>query len=124
MKTIAFQLTYRVIGLGDIHGFVQLIPGNCKSDKPINITGIDKVHLKCVCIYGSILNGIRHSNLNSFVLSALLGYKIHKELRIKLFKKTNKPVLSQITFYLEDDDHKSVNFNNETISVTCQSFIF
>ena len=33
--------------LGDIEGFVQLIAGTCKSDKPINITGINKVHLKC-----------------------------------------------------------------------------
>ena len=33
--------------LGDNEGFVQLIAGTCKSDKPINITGIDKVHLKC-----------------------------------------------------------------------------
>ena len=40
--------------LCDIDGFVQLIPGTCKSDKPINITGIDKVHLKCDCINGII----------------------------------------------------------------------
>ena len=33
--------------LGDIEGFVQLIAGTYKSDKPINITGIAKVHLKC-----------------------------------------------------------------------------
>ena len=32
----------------------------------------------------------------------------------------NKSVLSHITFYLEDDDHKPVEFNNETISFTCQ----
>ena len=32
----------------------------------------------------------------------------------------NKPVLSHITFYIEDDDHKAVDFNNETISFTCQ----
>ena len=25
-----------------------------------------------------------------------------------------------ITFYLEDDDHKPVDFNGETISFTCQ----
>ena len=25
-----------------------------------------------------------------------------------------------MTFYVEDDDHKSVEFNNETISFTCQ----
>ena len=33
--------------LGDIEGFVQLIAGTYKSDNPINITGIDKMHLKC-----------------------------------------------------------------------------
>ena len=32
--------------LGDIAGFVQLIPRSYISDKPINITGIDKIHLK------------------------------------------------------------------------------
>ena len=32
---------------GDIEGFVQLIAGTYNSDKPINITGIDKVHSKC-----------------------------------------------------------------------------
>ena len=32
----------------------------------------------------------------------------------------NKSVLSHITFYLEDDDHKPVNFNGETIKFTCQ----
>ena len=45
--------------LDDIDGFYQLIAGSYKSDKPINITGIDKVHLKCDCIQGSIVNGIR-----------------------------------------------------------------
>ena len=30
--------------LGAIPGFVQLIPGTYKSDRPINITGIDKIH--------------------------------------------------------------------------------
>ena len=45
--------------------------------------------------------------------------KIYKEPKIKFFKK-NKRVLSHITFYLEDDDCKSVNCNGETISFTCQ----
>ena len=45
--------------LGDIHGFIQLIPGNYKSDKSTIITGINEVHLKCDCINGSIVNGIR-----------------------------------------------------------------
>ena len=33
--------------LADIDGFHQIIAGSYKSDKPINITGIDKIHLKC-----------------------------------------------------------------------------
>ena len=35
--------------LGDIEGFVRIIPGTYKSDKSINITGFDKVHLKTDC---------------------------------------------------------------------------
>ena len=45
--------------LDDIDGFYQIIAGSYKSDRPINITGIDKNHLKCDCIQGSIVNGIR-----------------------------------------------------------------
>ena len=106
--------------LDDIEGFYQLIAGSYKSDRPINITGIDKIHLKCNCIQGSIVNGIREPILYSFALSSPPGYKIYKEPRTKLFKKVNKSVLSHITFYFEDDDHKPVDFNNETISFTCQ----
>ena len=106
--------------LDDIDGFYQLIAGSYRSDKPINITGIDKIHLKCDCIEGSIVNGIREPILYSFALSLPPGHKIYKEPRIKLFKKINKSVLSHITFYLEDDDYKPVDFHNETISFTCQ----
>ena len=106
--------------LDDIDGFYQLIAGSYNSDKPINITGIDKIHLKCDCIQGSIVNGIREPILYSFALSFPPGHNIYKEPRVKLFKKINKSVLSHITFYFEDDDHKPVDFNNETISFTCQ----
>ena len=73
--------------LDDIDGFYQLIAGSYKSDRPINITGIDKVHLKCDCIQGSIVNGIREPILFSFALSSPPDHKIYKEPRIKLFKK-------------------------------------
>ena len=73
--------------LDDIDGFYQLIAGSYKSDKPINITGIDKIHLKCDCIQGSIVNGIREPILYSFALSSHSGHKIDKEPRVKLFKK-------------------------------------
>ena len=106
--------------LDDIDGFYQLIAGSYESDKPINITGIDKIHLKADCRQGSIVNGRREPILYSFALSSPPGHKIHKEPRVKLFKKVNKSVLSHITFYFEDDDYKPVNFHNETISFTCQ----
>ena len=106
--------------LNDIEGFYQILPGSYQSNKPIRITGIDKVHLKCDCIEGSIVNGKREPILFSFVLSSPPGHKIYKEPRVKLFKKVNKSVLSHITFYFEDDDYKPVDFHNETISFTCQ----
>ena len=106
--------------LEDIEGFYQLIAGSYKGDKPINITGIDKVHVKCDCIDGSIMNGIREPILYSFALDQPPGYKIYKEPKVKLFKKINKSVLSHITFYLEDDDYKPVDFNNEIVLFTCQ----
>ena len=106
--------------LDDIDGFYQLIAGSFKSEKPINITGIDKVQLKCDCFDGSIMNGIREPILYSFALDQPPNHKIHKEPKVKLFKKVNKRVLSHITFYLEDDDYKPVDFNGETISFTCQ----
>ena len=49
--------------LGDVEGFIELIPGTYKGDKPINLTGIDKIHLKADCIQGSIVNGTREQNL-------------------------------------------------------------
>ena len=106
--------------LDDIDGFYHLIAGSYKSDKPINITGIDKIHLKCDCIQGSILNGKREPILFSFALSSPPGHKINKEPRVRLFKKINKPVLSHIKYYFEDDDYKPVDFHNETISFACQ----
>ena len=57
------------------------------------------------------MNGVREPILYSFVLSSPPGYKIFKEPRVKLLKKINKSVLSHITFYFEDDDHKTSRFS-------------
>ena len=97
-----------------------MIARSYKGDKLINITGIDKVHLKCDCINRSIVNGNREPILYLFALSSVPGHKIYKKPRIKLFKKINKYVLSHITFYLDDDDHNPVVFHKETIIFTCQ----
>ena len=107
--------------LDNIDGFYHLIAGSYKSDKPIDISGIDEIHLKSDCIQGSIVNGKREPILYSFALSSPPGHKIYEEPRVILFKKINKSVLSHISFYFEDDDHKSVNFIGETIKFTCQS---
>ena len=106
--------------LDDINGFYQLIAGSYRSDKPINITGIDKNPLKCDCIQSSIVNGIREPLLYSFASSSPSGYKTNKQPRVKLLKKINESILSHVTFYFEDDDHKLVDFNGETVSFTCQ----
>ena len=106
--------------LDDIEGFYQLIVGSYKSDKPINITGIDKIHLKCDCIQGSIFNGVREPISYSFGLFSPPGHKIYKKPRVKLSKKINNTVLSHINFDFEDDDHKPVDFNGETINFTCK----
>ena len=121
--TISGCIRSRSYPLDDIDGFYQLIAGLYKSDRPINITGIDKFQLKCDCIEGSIVNGVPEPILFSFALSSPPGHKLNKEPRMKLFKKIkkiNKSVLSHISFYFEDDDHKPVGFNGETISFTCQ----
>ena len=106
--------------LGDIKNFVQLIPGSYKSDKPINITVIDKIHLKAGCFDGTIINGILKPILYSFAFDQPPGHELYKGPQIKFFKKINKPLLSLIKFYTEDDDFKPVDFNNETKSFTCQ----
>ena len=84
--TILGYTQSRSYPLEDINGHYQLIAGSYKSNKPINITGFDKIHLKCDCIHGSIVNGNREPILYSFALSSPPGHKIYEEPRVKLFK--------------------------------------
>ena len=75
--------------LNELLGFTNThyIQGTHISEKPVMITTTDKVHLKCDCVDGSIINGIRQQILFSFNLSAPPGYKIIKEPNIILYKK-------------------------------------
>ena len=118
--TILDLTRYHSYPSDDIEGFYQLIAGSYKSAKPINLTGTDKLHLKCDCSQGSIVNGTAEPILYSYALSSPTCHRIYKQPEIKLFKKINKSVLSHITFYLEDDDHKSFSFNGETSTFTMQ----
>ena len=58
-----------------------------------------------------------------YTLLRLINHPIIKyteNQKLNFLKKINKSVLSHITFYLEDDDYKAVDFNGEMISFTCQ----
>ena len=90
------------------------------SQKLVNLGSTNKVHLKCDCIDGSVLNGLRQPILYSFVLDKLPGYKVFSEPETIHYKKINKSVLNTITFYLEDDSDKEVDFNQETLTFTLQ----
>ena len=109
--------------LNTVLGFTHTVypPGTHTSEKPIMITTTDKVHLKCDCVDGSIVNGIREQILFSFNLSAPPGYKIIKEPTTVLYKLINKTRLDTIQFFLEDSNHNPVDFNRETFTFTIQS---
>ena len=46
--------------------------------------------------------------------------KYTKNLESFFSKSLKKPILSHILFYLQDDDHKDVDFNGNTINFTCE----
>ena len=87
MKNLGFIRSHSYL-LDDSEGFHQLIPGSYKSDKPIFITRIDKAHLKCDCIQGSVVNGAREPILYSFALGKPPGHGIYNQPRVKLLKKS------------------------------------
>ena len=86
----------------------------------MNLNTTNKIHLKCDCIHGSIQDGIRQPILYSFVLNKPSGYKVFCEPETIHYKKINKSVLNTITFYLEDESGKEIDFNQETLTFTLQ----
>ena len=79
---------------GDINGYIHLIPGTYKNERPIKISRIDKDRLRCDCINGSIVNGVPAPILYGFTIDKPPGHKINHTAKIKLFKRINKSVLS------------------------------
>ena len=90
------------------------------SQKTVNLSNTNKIHLKCDAIDGSVVNGIRQPILFSFVLDKPSGYKVSCEPETFHYKKINNSVLNTITFYLEDENNEVVNFNGETLTFTLQ----
>ena len=68
------------------------------SNNKVNITNIDKVHLKCDCVDGSIVNGKREPILFSFGIDEPPGYKLFIHPNIILYKKVNKERIDGIYF--------------------------
>ena len=96
-------------------------PGVYTNDKDIlNLNTINKIHLKCDAIDGSIQDGVRQPILFSFALDKPSGYKVFCEPETIHYKKINKSVLNTITFYLEDDNNEEVDFNQETLTFSLQ----
>ena len=90
------------------------------SQKIVNLSNANEIHLKCDVIDGSLVNGIRQPILYSFVLDKPIGYKVFCEPETIHYRKVNESVLNTITFYLEDDNNEDVNSNGETLTFTLQ----
>ena len=91
-------------------------PGVYTSDKIFFLSTFDKIHLKCVVIDGSVVNGSRQWLLYGLVLDRPPGYKLYCEPEAIHDKKVNIPVLNTITFFIEIDIYEEVNLNGETFT--------
>ena len=90
-------------------------------EKFLNLSIMDKIQLKCIIIYGSVLNGVTQPILYSFVLDEPPGYKVFCEPESIHYKKKIESVLNTITFYLEDDKNEEFDFNGETLTFAIQT---
>ena len=57
----------------------------------------------------------------SFILDKPVGYKVLCERETIHYKKINKSVLNTTSFYLGDDNHEEVDFNQDTLTFTLQT---
>ena len=106
--------------LGFTSGWDYKSYNNYTSQKILNLSSTNKIHLECDAIDGSVVNGVRQPILYSFVLDKPSGYKVFCQPETIHYKKINKSILNTVTFYLEDDNNKEVNFNGETLTFTLQ----
>ena len=69
------------------------------SQKLVNLSNTNKIHLKCDVIDDSVVNGIRHPILFSFVLDKKPGYRVFSEPETIHYKK-NKQICSEYNNFL------------------------
>ena len=77
---------------------------------------IDKSQNFCDYVDGIFLKAVRKSIVSSFKLEKPPRHKVFCEGRTKHFNILNKALFIEITFYLEDDDRKTVDFNGDTMT--------
>ena len=68
------------------------------SQKIVNLSTTMEIHLKCDCIDGSVVDGLRQPILYNFVLDKFPGYKKFCQPETTYYKK-KKSVLNIITFF-------------------------
>ena len=90
------------------------------SDKILKLSTLIKIHLKRDVIDGSVVNRMRKPKKYSFNLDKTTAYKLFCEPETFLYTKKNKSVLNTLTFYIEDNEGKEVNFSQETLTFTLQ----
>ena len=95
-------------------------PGVYTSDKIINLSTKNKIHLKCAAIDGSVVNWKRGPIPFSFSLNKPAGYKVFSESETIHYERIDKSVLNTRSFHLQDDNFEKVDFNQETRTFTLQ----
>ena len=79
---LGFSQIYSSFLSGTPRGYFQKIPRIYKSEEPNKKTGTDKVRLKCNCVNGSFVNGVREPILFIFDLGKPPGHEIYKTARM------------------------------------------
>ena len=69
------------------------------SQKIVNLSSTNKIHLKCDVIDGSVVDGVRQPILYSFVLDKSSGYKVFCEPETIHYKKINESILITLVFF-------------------------
>ena len=106
--------------LRDLLGFESKILSDSYnySKNKVNIIDIQRLHLCCDCIIGSIRNGYPSNILFTVVLNEAPGAQIVREPNLVLYKHIYKEKLDAIDFQMEDDDGNRIDNHGEIIAFT------
>ena len=85
-----------------------------------NITNnLDNIYIKCSLLSDSVISGKRSNVLDSFATNTKTRPLPFGMQRTNyLWNKINTKYISQVTFYMVDDEDKEVDFNGIDVSIT------